>query len=303
MRIIISIAIFMFPFFASGQQYLMSDNSVRDALTLNPAYAGSQEALCTTIHYRNYLADFDGSPKTLSISVHTPLKKEKIGLGITLTTDKIGVTDETNILGNYAYRMDLGRGKLALGLAFGMTVSTTDWTKLAAQDAGDDQLTQKFSTGAKPNFSTGLYYTTRNYFLGLSVPLFLTNKFDSSTGKYKVSNDFSDYDYFLNTGYIIKLGEDIRFFPSLLLKYHQGTGSELDINLQIIFKEKAWLGIGYRSNKSLVLLLQYQVNNQLRIAYSHDFLVGNAPYKFSSQGIMLNYVFKYNTDVAGPRQF
>ena len=304
MRFIISIATLLFPFFALGQQYLMSDNFVHDALALNPAYAGSQEALCTTFHYRNYMGDFDGSPKTLSISIHTPLKKEKIGLGIMISNDKIGVSSETNVLGNYAYRMNLGRGTLALGLGFGVTVNTTDWTKLAAQDAGDDLLNQKQSTGMLPDFSTGVYYTTHNYFLGLSVPLFLTNKFDASKGKYSVSNDFAAYNYFLNTGFLFKLGQDVRFFPSALLKYHQGSASEIDINSQLIIKEKAWLGVGYQSNKNLVVMLQYQVNHQLRVAYSHDFLVGkNVLYKYSSQGVMLNYVFNYNADVAGPRQF
>ena len=282
----------------------MSDNFAHDGLALNPAYAGSQEALYTTFVYRNYLGDFDGSPKTLSMSIHAPFKKEKIGLGIMVNSDKIGVSNETNIMGNYAYRMDLGYGKLALGLGFGMTLRTTDWTNLAAQDAGDDQLSQNFSTGPLPNVSTGIYYTTRNYFIGLSVPLFLTYKFDPSNGKYRAQNDFANYNYFLNTGYMMKLGESVRFFPSLLLKYNQGNASELDINSQIIIREKAWLGLGYQSNKSLVVMLQYQLNSQLRIAYSHDFMVGkDVIYKYSSQGFMLNYVFNYNADVAGPRQF
>lgn len=304
MKLIIAVLIFLFPFFALGQQYLMSDIFVNDGLSLNPAYAGSQEALYTNVLYHNYLSDIDGSPKTMSMSIHAPFRKEKVGLGIMFITDKIGVSTETNLMGNYAYRIDLGYGKLALGLGFGMTISTTDWANLAAQDQGDDLLAQNFSTGPLPNFSTGIYYTTRKYFLGFSVPLFLTYKFDESNGKYHAHNDFANYNYFLNTGYMMKLGESVRFLPSVLLKYHQGNSSEAEINSQLIIKEKAWIGLGYKSTNSIVVMLQYQINPQLRIAYSHDFMVGEVvQYKYSSQGIMLNYIFKYNAEVAGPRQF
>jgi type IX secretion system PorP/SprF family membrane protein len=304
MRLFISIMIFMFPLYAIGQQYVMSDNFGDDALALNPAYAGSQQALCATIHVRNYLADFEGSPNTMSLSIHAPLKKEKIGLGFLITNDKFGVSNETNIMSNYAYRMDLGSGNLAFGLAFGMTLRTTNWAKLAAQDAGDAQLMQNSSTGPLPNFSSGIYYLTKKYFIGLSVPLFLTYEYNPSKGKYSARNNFADCDYFLNAGYVMNIDQDIRFFPSLLLKYHKGSSSELDINAQIILKNKIWLGVAYHTNKSMVAMLQYQLNNQLRIAYYHDFMIGNAVlHKYSSQGITLNYVFNYSVEIAGPRQF
>jgi type IX secretion system PorP/SprF family membrane protein len=304
MRLLICLLIFLFPTLVIGQQNFMTDNFVHDALAINPAYAGSQEALSTTVYYRNYLTDFAGSPKTISLSVHTPLKKEKIGLGISFSNDKIGVSNETNLIGNYAYRMDMGTGKLSLGIGFGLTISTTNWADLAAVDEGDVELTQDNSTGALPNFSTGVYYSTHRYFVGISVPLLLTYSFDTSKDKYKASNNFSDYDYFLNTGYIFDIGKDIKFFPSLLLKYHKASASEADITTQLILKDKVWLGVGYQSNKSIVVMLQYQLNKQLRIAYSHDFMVGqDVPYHYSSQGFMINYVFNYNAQVAGPRQF
>jgi len=304
MRLLVSFLIFLSPFLVFGQQNFMTDNFVHDALAINPAYAGSQEALSATVYYRNYLTDFTGSPKTISLSIHTPLKKEKIGLGLSITNDKIGVTTETNIIGNYAYRMDLGTGKLSLGLGFGVSLNSTNWSKLAAVDEGDIELTQDFSTGALPNFSTGIYYSTKRYFIGISVPLLLTYQFDTSKGKYRAGNNFADYDYYLNTGYMLNLGEDIKILPSLLFKYHQASASEADITTQLIFKNKIWVGAGYQSNKSLVVMLQYQLNKQLRIAYSHDFMVGQkVSYQYSSQGFMLNYVFNYNSQVAGPRQF
>jgi type IX secretion system PorP/SprF family membrane protein len=240
----------------------------------------------------------------MSLSIHAPLDNEKVGLGLLIMNDKIGVSKETNIVGNYAFRMDLGYGKLAFGLGFGLAIHSTDWNKLATQDANDEQLTNNSTTGIMPNFSTGIYYSTNNYFIGLSVPLFLTHVYDNQKGKFIIKNDFKEYNYFCNAGYIIDLEPNMRFSPSLLLKYHKGNAIQIDINSQVILRNRIWLGASYRSKNVLVGMLQYQVNNQLRIAYSYDFMVGkDARYKYTSHEIMLHYIFNYKAEVTGPRQF
>jgi type IX secretion system PorP/SprF family membrane protein len=282
----------------------MSDHYVHEALTINPAYAGSQDALSISILYRNSWVGFEGSPKTMSMSIHAPIHNEKVGIGFLILNDKIGVDKETDFVGNYAYRMDLGYGKLAFGLGIAMTLRSTDWTKLAAQDANDELLANNSSTGVMPNFSTGIYYSTKKYFIGLSVPLFLSHEYDPQKGKYLTRNDFAAYNYFCNTGYLMNIGPDVRFFPSFLFKYHKGNAPQVDINSQIILRNKVWLGATYRSKNGMVGMLQYQVNNQFRIAYSYDFIVGkDALYRYNSHEIMLHYVFNYKAEVAGPRQF
>lgn len=303
-RFITPILIFLFPFYLNGQLYVMSDHYVHNALAINPAYSGSQEALNATFLYRNYWSEFEGSPKTMSMSIHTPLNHERMGLGIFIMNDNIGVSKETSFVGNYAYRMDLGYGKLALGLGVGMIIHVTDWNKLAARDADDEQLADNSSTGLMPDFSAGIYYTTKKYFMGLSVPLFLSHVYNSQTDKYKTRNDFKEYNYFYNAGYTFDINPAVKFFPSLLVKYHKGNTPQIDINSQIILKNRVWLGAAYRSSNVIVAMLQYQVNNQLRIAYSYDFVIGKyGQYNNNSHEIMLNYVFNYSTEVTGPRQF
>lgn len=303
-RLIIFIWIFLFSFCARGQLYTISDHYVYDALTINPAYSGSQDALSTTVLYRHSLIGFEGSPKTMSLSIHTPLNNEKVGLGFLIINDKIGISKQTDLIGNYAYRMNLGYGKLAFGLGFGLAFRSFAWNKLASQDAGDNQLANTLSTGAMPNFSAGVYYSTNKYFVGLSVPLFLTHEYNPKTNKYIIRNDFTEYNYFYNAGYVVDIEKNIRFFPSLLLKYHKGNATQIDINSQVILRNRIWLGASYRSKNILVGMLQCQINNQLRVAYSYDFMIGkDAPYKYNSHEIMLNYIFNYKAEVTGPRQF
>ncbi|HYX07816.1 MAG TPA: PorP/SprF family type IX secretion system membrane protein [Bacteroidales bacterium] len=303
-HVVICILIFLIPLAASGQLYPASDYYVRDALIVNPAYAGSQDALSISIFDRFSWLGFEGAPKTMSLSIHAPLNNERIGLGLFMTSDIIGITSETNLAGNYALRMDMGRGKLALGLGFGINMQRTDWVNLAFQDPGDELLVNNVVSGVMPNFSLGIYYSTREYFIGLSLPMFLSSEFDAGQDKFIVKNDFKEYKYIFNAGYHFDLNQYTRLLPTLSAKYQNGNDLQINIGSQVILKSRFWLGAFYRSNKIMAGVFQARINDQLRVAYSYDFMVGNgAPYKFSSHEVMLNYVFKYQTNITGPRKF
>ncbi len=99
-----------------------------------------------------------------------------------------GVSSETSFIGNYAYRMNTGNGKLAFGLGLGMILNKTDWNSLAAQDEDDEVLSENSSTHVMPDFSFGVYYRTKKYFVGFSMPLFLSHEYNSKTDKYATKN-------------------------------------------------------------------------------------------------------------------
>jgi type IX secretion system PorP/SprF family membrane protein len=139
-RLFISILLASFTLHLSAQLFPLSDHYVVNGLAINPAYAGCQDALSATISYRDQWVGFKDSPKSYFLSVHTPLNNDRIGLGLLVEKNSVGIFKETSILGNYAYRMELSDGKLALGLGFGLTVLNTAWNELVAADADDAQL-------------------------------------------------------------------------------------------------------------------------------------------------------------------
>jgi type IX secretion system PorP/SprF family membrane protein len=303
LRLIQSILIYLLPICACGQLYNISDLYVFDALALNPAYAGNKEALSISLLNSISWVGFEGSPKTVSFSIHAPLKNEKVGLGFLLINDKIGVSKEINLIGNYSYSLNLDYGKLAFGVGFGLTLLNTNWKTLAAQDPGDELLTNN-SSGVVPDLSTGIYFSNKKIYLGLSIPLFLSHEYDPGLDKYTTRNDFAAYNYFCSAGYIIDIASNTKLVPSILGKYHKGNGSLLDINTQMILRNRFWFGFTYRSKNILAGMIQCQVNNQLRIGYSYDFNISKKiQYNYSSHQIMLNYVFNYKAIVTGPRQF
>jgi type IX secretion system PorP/SprF family membrane protein len=303
-RFILSILVVLFPLQLLGQMFPLSDHYIYNALVINPAFAGCLDALSATISYRNQWVGFTDAPKSQILSVHTPVYNDRIGLGLLVERNSIGIFKETNLIGNYAYRMELQDGKLALGLGFGITVYNIAWNELVAADANDEQLTNNGTSAVLPAFSLGTYYYTKKYFIGISLPLFLSYDLDKSTGKYKIGNPFSGSNYFLTGGYEIGISNNVRLLPSLLIKYHPGNAIQIDYNAQVNLKDRIWMGIGYRNKDMLVGMLQCQVNYQLRMAYSYDFELGTlGRYMNGSHEIVLNYVFRYARKVIGPRQF
>ena len=303
-RFIISILTILMPLQILGQMFPLSDHYVYDALPVNPAFAGCHDALSATIIYRNQWVGFKDAPKNQLISLHTPVHNDRIGLGLLIENNSIGIFKETSFIGNYAYRMDLRDGKLALGLGFGLTVRNSDWNELVATDPYDEQLMNNAEISVLPAFSFGTYYYTKKYFIGISLPLFLIHELDKSTGKYKLSNRFSEYNYFVSGGYNWIISPHLKLLPSFLLKYHPGNAVQIDYCAQVSLNDKIWMGAAYRSRNTIIGLLQYQLTYQLRMAYSYAFEAGGiGKYTNGSHEIVLNYIFRYKRNVMGPRHF
>ena len=303
-RSFVSICTFLFTLFAWGQLQPLSNQYIFNGLAINPAYSGSREALSATALYRNQWVGLEGAPKTMSFSLHAPLRKEKIGLGLLIINDRIGVSGETSIVANYAYRMNVAGGKLALGLGAGITLISTAWSELVAVDPDDELLMENSPTFALPDFSIGAYYNNKNLFLGLSIPLFLCHQFNFEKSKFTLHNDFSEYNYMITAGNVFRINTKIKVFPALLMKYNPGNTPQVDLYSHVIFRDKFWVGVSYRSRKSLVGIFQYQINNQLRIAYSCDFDLGKlGRYNSGSHEIMMKYDFNYLLEVISPRYY
>jgi len=303
-RLFLSILAVSFTLHLTAQMFPISDHYVINGLAINPAFAGCNDALSATISYRDQWVGFKDSPKSYFLSVHTPVHNDRIGLGLLVEKNSIGIFKETNILGNYAYRMELSDGKLALGLGFGLTVLNIAWNELVAADANDAQLINNQTSSVLPTFSLGAYYYTKKYYLGISMPLFLGYELDKSTGKYKIDNNFSGSNYFFSSGYEIGISPQIKFLPSLLIKYHSNNTIQIDYTAQVNLKDRIWMGVGYRNNNMLIGMLQCQLNYQIRMGYSYDYEFGTiGKYVNGTHEIVLNYVFKFARKVIGPRQF
>ena len=294
----------LIPMSFFGQLTPVSDQYVLNPLTINPAFAGSRGALNIAAFYRRQWIGITGAPETATLTVDAPLLDSKLGLGLMIINDKIGVTKQTAFNTDYSYKIRMGEGILSLGLGAGIVTTKTAWSDLVALDPGDESFLSDSRVFIVPDFRFGTYYSFKNYFAGFSIPRLIGYKFDFEKNKYSLSIDPGKYYYMFNTGYIFQLNSKVKFFPSTLVIYSPGRKILYDINAHFNIVERLWVGASYRNSRSVEGLFQYQVNNQLRIAYTYDSDLGKSgKYRNGAHEIMLRYEFRYKVDIVNPLIF
>jgi len=271
---------------------------------INPAYAGTRDHISMTALYRNQWVGIDGAPKTQTFSAHAPLKNDKVGLGLTVLNEEIGVTRDFAVFGNYAYKIPMGKGFFSMGLQGGVINHQESLNNVITQDQSDNSF---FGTPkvVVPNAGFGIYYYARNYYGGLSVPRFIQNNVNASTGKAENKVDMSYWHYYLMGGYVHAINENIKLKPTFMLKVVEGAPLEADLGLNALLNETIWFGASYRTNDSWALIFQIQLTQQLRLGYSYDYtLTDLQQYNTGSHEITLGYDFSFNKNkIVTPRYF
>jgi type IX secretion system PorP/SprF family membrane protein len=273
-------------------------------LSINPAYAGNRGVFNIAAFYRKQWVGIKGAPETLTLAMDAPFSDDRMGLGLIIASDKIGVTKETQFNTNYAYRLNLKKGTLTFGLGAGIYITNTAWSDLVVLDPGDEYYLADSKTFVVPNFSFGASYSVKNYFAGFSIPKLIGQKFDFNKNKYVLKNSIKDYMYMFNTGYVFDISPGTKFFPSALITYSPVNKILYDINAHFKFMDRLWVGASYRNDRSVAGMFQFQLTNQLRFAYTYDFDFNKLrTFSSGSHEVMLRYEFRYKVEAISPLNF
>ncbi len=287
--------------------YPVYSQYLHNGLMINPAYAGSREALSAVISYRMQWMGTPGAPILQSVSLHSPMKNDRVALGLKAHFMQYGVTKSTNVYAVYAYHVRVGNGKLSFGLKAGVDMSNTDYTGLLLTNMGDPVFTTDEKPYILPNAGAGAYYFSKRLFAGFSVPSFLSYK-RTDQGSTQAYHSFNEYDIVFSAGGLITFSQAFKFKPSVLVDYSlQKTKklNQLDINGNIIIADLVWVGVSWRTSEEVIVgLLQVQPTLQLMIGLSYDYPAGRMnTYSKGSSEFILRYEFGYKVSAANPRYF
>ncbi len=287
---------------AIAQQDAMFTHYSFNTLAVNSGYAGSRDALTVTGLHRSQWITFPGAPTTQTLTIHAPVANEKVGLGFSVLNDKIGPTKRTSFYGDFAYKIPVGKGKLAFGLKAGINMLSNDLNSLSTDQNNDPNLTQKIKNKISPNFGFGMYYSTNKYYLGLSTPRLLEDDSNAgtTTGSYKRH-------YFFIAGTIFPLSSSVKLKPTTFVKLTPGAPVELDLTGLFYFQDKVWVGPMLRFGDAFGVLAGLNLSDQLSLGYSFDWSFVNKTSKYNngSHELMLRYDFLFNDKhkIRSPRYF
>jgi type IX secretion system PorP/SprF family membrane protein len=297
--IVIGTVLFLSLNLRAQEKMLLYSHYTFNGLAINPAFAGSNEALSVNISHRSQWIGFEGAPSYNIVSFHSPYKNTPMGFGLLVINESMGLRKFTGAYVNYAHRIKVGNGKLCLGLKGGVGAGKTD-----PVDLGEDVV---FSENAKryilPNFGLGVYYYTRKYYLGLSVPLLLGYKSNAS-GDVVAYHDFNKYAYYLTAGTRLSLCADWKVEPSLFMEYDRASKLIFDGGASLLYKDILRAGLNYRVKQALILLIDYKINYQMHVGLAYDYgLGGISEYSRSSVEVALQYNFGYRVKASNPTVF
>ena len=288
MKLRLTIAALFLVLTANAQHNSSYSQYAFNALLLNPAYAGSSDALNLTSLYRRQWLGLDGSPTTITFSAHMPVKSKKISLGMSLSDEKFGVSEHTKAMLIYAYRFRLLGGKFSFGLQAGVDTYRANWNQVRTTQLRDPSFTGNVEKKIIPQAGFGLYYYTNNMYAGIAVPRI----FNPGQPMYETA--------LLHAGCVLPVSEDIKIKPSVLVN------SPLDVNpiLTFYWKNVLGLGVGYSMNQTAMAFLDLKINDQFRLGYAYDYTFSNLRnYSTGSHELMLRYLFHYKVNVSSSRYF
>ncbi len=291
-----------------SQQDAQYTQYMYNTISVNPAYAGSRGVLSIAALHRSQWVGLDGAPTTQTLNFHTPVS-DHVGLGLSVVNDEIGngTNQDTYIDAAFSYTVNTSEeGKLSFGLKAGGHLFNVDFTKLRNYGAETNlpNIDNKFS----PNFGAGIYYHTDQFYAGLSVPNFLqTEHFDSSDTNSSSLIAQERMNFYLITGYVFELRNEVKFKPAALIKAVKGAPLQIDLSANFLFNDKFSLGAAYRWDSALSALFGFQLNDQLMLGLAYDKEttdLGATRFNDGSFEIMLRYEFlnKYKR-VITPRFF
>ncbi len=259
-------------------------------LSINPAFAGSRDALSVTMLGRKQWVNIDGAPETGSLTLHTPLKRENIALGFSAIYDKIGPTQTTSFYADVAYRLPLNNSILAFGLKGGLDLYTANFSGLIVNDPNDPLYTTPIQNDPLPNFGIGAYWYSKKSYVGLSAPKVLQNTLKGEDLVTRPEPARQNRHFFLTAGHTFDISSTIELVPSIIVKAVQDAPISMDFNLNFLFYEKLWIGGGYRAGDAVVANIMYHFSPVFRAGYAYDYTVSDlGSYNTGSHEIMLNY--------------
>jgi type IX secretion system PorP/SprF family membrane protein len=306
----------------------MFTNYQFNSLSFNPAYAGSNEHLTLNVIHRQQWLSMKGAPSTQTIVAHTPLQKERAGIGLSLVNDKIGPSRNVQTALSYAYRIPVGKKKnmkLSFGIQASMQHWRSNWETLTIEQIDDPVYQEPFAQWL-PNFGAGVYLSGARFYAGFACPGILENKLKNAT---QTGFGKNYRHWYASFGGILPFdGEQVVFRPAILIKSaglfskhsdiggmdrRVGAPTSVNLDASFFFRKIFWVGATYRSalqirqssGDSVDFWLAWYFRNGVRIGASYDVTVSKLNNAAgNSIEVMAGYEFDIKVKkVASPRYF
>jgi type IX secretion system PorP/SprF family membrane protein len=277
-----------------AQQVPMYSQYIMNGFLVNPSFAGRDGYTTVTLTTREQWVGLENAPATYAASFQTrllknsyiskatsvrkklvrPTKGGNVGLGGYIFSDYNGIMRRTGFQIIYAYHIPMKQiggypSDLALGLAFTGYQFAINTDNLI-YDTDDPFLNNYDRSVFVPDFNFGASFTTAKYYAGFAMTNILRGSLMFADTTAINRNELGHF--FLTGGYKFELAQDWTLEPSAFLKSSDmfSRSFQADITARVYYKNDYWLGLSWRTNDALILMLGFKYD-RFHFGYAVDF--------------------------------
>ena len=286
--------IFMLNTDVFAQQDPLYTNYMFNPMAINPAYAGSRDALSIVALGRWQWVGVDGAPNTQSFSVHSNIGMTGLAIGGNFYHEGIGPS--SNFAGQLtlAYHLKLKLGKLSFGARAGFFNSNLDKGKLQFNQVNDPTNSAGITSSTIPTFDFGMYWYTKNFYVGTGANNIYAGELDYNVNADLVVHQLTQH-FYLSGGAAFEVHPNFVLKPSIMMRYVINTPFTFDANFSVLMYKILWLGVTYRFNSSVAFLLEVNPLDWLRVGYSFDYTYTSTVFRKGSHEVFLGFDFNLHT--------
>ena len=259
--------------------------------------------ICLTAVHREQWVGFTGAPSTSFFNANGSfsLFGASHGAGLSILNDSYGFNSDLGLSLSYAYRIDIGNGKLGIGLNLGMLnkAIAPEWNIPAGLGSveGDPYIPKNNESRVAFDMGLGFFFRSEQLFFGIS-----TTHLNQSRIRYSDANPYMVRHYYATAGYTLQLINPLyEVMPSFVLKT-DGNANQLYINTMVRYNKKLWGGVSYRAGDAIVGIFGLELFNGVRATYSYDFVTSRiGKYSDGSHEFSLGYCFDLSLDKSPQR--
>jgi type IX secretion system PorP/SprF family membrane protein len=269
---------------------------------INPAVAGIESYTDLKLSHRHQWVGINDAPVTTYLTVHGSIGKKSTrgtpttffpegenprgraywedytaaephhGWGASIINDQTGPLKRFSAYATYAYHTSLSyRTSISAGMSVGMTNNSLNTTKLVFDNPIDPAVSGSDIINTwKPDVNVGVWVYSPDYYLGISALQVINQGLTFAADTLKVAQKSYPH-LFLTGAYKFYAGMDFTIMPSAVVRYINPLPVGVDLMLKAQYRDRFWVGGGYRLNEGILGMVGVNINSTLNIGYSYDY--------------------------------
>ena len=266
----------------------------------NPAVAGELSAIRLNLGSRMQWVDFKHAPMSFYFIADMPYKLlgQKLGVGAKAEFERSGISTNTRIGAQRAWKRKIGKGTFSVGIQPGVFSQTFRGREVITtqeqEQTPDEAIVKQDVSGTAFDANAGIYYSHPRYWVGLSV-----THLTSPSIELKVSRESIDfYEFKVSRGYYFMGGGNIpinntlfEIQPSGMFAYTQNFWTA-QIAARMRYNRMFSIGAGYRWKDAVTAFIGVNLKDAF-IGYAYDYPVSAiSKATFGSHEVFVSYHVK-----------